>query len=228
MLGANLPGLTGCRRCPRLVDYIADLPPRRGYDRSDYWNAPVPGFGDASARVALVGLAPGAHGANRTGRPFTGDGAGDFMYPLLHRAGFASRPDVTHRDDGLSLNDLYITNAVKCLPPENKPLPEEFCTCRPFLDRELASLPQLKVIILLGQGAFKSYLALLKEKGVIRRLSEFPFSHGARYSLPGSVPFVASYHTSRYNVQTGRITQEMFLGLLDDVRRMADGSGENG
>ena len=150
------------------------------------------------------------------------------MYPLLHRAGFASRALVSHRDDGLSLSDLYITNAVKCLPPENKPTPDEFRTCRPFLAQELASLSRLKVIILLGQGAFKSYLALLKEKGVIRRLSDLPFAHGARYSLPGSVPFVASYHTSRYNVQTGRITQEMFLDLLADVRRMADGYGENG
>jgi len=227
MCSIPLSKLSECRACPRLVNCMETLPPRKGLSRSDYWNRPVTGFGDPNARVCLVGLAPGAHGANRTGRPFTGDGAGDFMYPLLYRAGFASRPDVSNRDDGLVLDDLYITNAVKCLPPENKPLPAEFETCRPFLARELSELSRLKVVILLGQGAFKSYLALLKEKGAIPRISDYPFSHGALYRLPGFPAFIASYHTSRYNVQTGRITEVMFLKLLEDVRRMA-ALGENG
>lgn len=226
MLGAALPGLAGCCRCPRLVRYLASLPPRRGLDRSDYRNAPVPGFGDPQARVCLVGLAPGAHGANRTGRPFTGDGAGDFMYPLLHRAGFASQAEASGADDGLVLRDLYITNAVKCAPPANKPEPCEFTACRPFLATELAGLARLRVVVTLGQGAFSSYLRQLQAQGVVDRLSAFPFAHGAIYR-PGAGPWlVASYHTSRYNIQTRRLTEGMFLALLDQVRRL--GGGENG
>jgi len=226
MLGADLPGLTGCRRCPRLVDYIAGLPPRRGYDRSVYWNAPVPGFGDAAARVAIVGLAPGAHGANRTGRPFTGDGAGDFMYPLLYRAGFTSQPAADAADDGLTPHDLYITNAVKCVPPDNKPTPSEFACCRPYLAEELASLSRLRVVVALGQGAFLSLLRLKQEEGTVGRLADYPFAHGAAYR-PGAGPWlVASYHTSRYNIQTRRLTEVMFLDLLARVKRLA--AGENG
>lgn len=226
MLGRDLAGLTGCRRCSRLVDYIAVLPPRRGLGRSDYWNAPVPGFGDPEARVALVGLAPGAHGANRTGRPFTGDGAGDFMYSLLHRAGFASRAEALTADDGLRLHDLYISNAVKCVPPDNKPTPAEFACCRPFLAEELASLPQLRVVVALGQGAFTSTLRHFQDEGMIGRLADYPFVHGAVYR-PGNGPWlVASYHTSRYNIQTRRLTEAMFLDLLARVKRLA--AGENG
>jgi len=226
MLGADLPGLAGCRRCPRLVDYIAGLPPRRGYDRSGYWNAPVPGFGDAAARVALVGLAPGAHGANRTGRPFTGDGAGDFMYPLLHRAGFTSQAAANAADDGLTLRDLYISNAVKCVPPDNKPTPAEFACCRPFLAEELANLSRLRVVVALGQGAFLSLLRLKQAEGTVGRLADYPFAHGATYR-PGAGPWlVASYHTSRYNIQTRRLTEAMFLDLLAKVKRLV--AGENG
>ncbi len=225
MLGADLPGLKGCRRCPRLAEYIDSLPPRRGSSRQDYWNGPVPGFGDDQARVCLVGLAPGAHGANRTGRPFTGDGAGDFMYPLLHRAGFASQGSATDMGDGLQLRDLYISNAVKCVPPENRPLPREFDTCRPFLEEELASLPLLRVVLLLGQGAYLSYLRLLRDRGVIRRLGDYPFAHGAVHRPAAGPLLVASYHTSRYNVQTGRINEEMFLELLRKVRNLV--AGEN-
>ncbi len=226
MLGAEVRGLTGCRKCQRLVRCMAELAPRKGLSREDYWNAPVPGFGDSMARICLVGLAPGAHGANRTGRPFTGDGAGDFMYPLLHQAGFASQPLVEHAADGLQLSDLYISNAVKCLPPENKPTAAEFANCRPYLAEELASLPRLKVVILLGQGAFTSYLRHLKDDGRIGRLADYPFAHGAAYRLQGGPWLVASYHTSRYNVQTGRIVPEMFLRLLDQARALAE--GENG
>jgi uracil-DNA glycosylase family 4 len=226
MLGSDLAGLTGCRRCGRLLDYIAALPPRRGLCRGDYWNGPVPGFGDPQARVALIGLAPGAHGANRTGRPFTGDGAGDFMYPLLHRAGFASRAEALAADDGLRLRDLYISNAVKCVPPDNKPAPAEFACCRPFLAEELASLPRLRVVVALGQGAFTSYLRQLQGEGRLGRLADYPFAHGAVYRLAAGTCLVASYHTSRYNIQTRRLTEAMFLELLAKVKRLA--GGENG
>lgn len=226
MLGRDLVGLTGCRRCSRLVDYIAALPPRRGLCRQDYWSAPVPGFGDPLARVALIGLAPGAHGANRTGRPFTGDGAGDFMYPLLHRAGFASCGEALAADDGLRLNDLYISNAVKCVPPDNKPTPGEFANCRPYLAEELASLTRLRVVVALGQGAFNSYLRQMQVDGRLGRLADYPFSHGAVYRPAGGPWLVASYHTSRYNVQTRRMTEEMFLQLLAKVKGLA--AGENG
>jgi len=226
MLGPDIPGLLDCRRCARLVRCMEELPAKKGYTRSDYWNRPVPGFGDPRARVFLVGLAPGAHGANRTGRPFTGDGAGDFMYPLLHEAGFANQGEASHHDDGLTLHDLYISNAVKCLPPQNKPIADEFACCRPYLAEELASLPRLKVVLLLGQGAFSSFLKHLVEEGVIDRAARYPFGHGAVYRPEGAPVLVASYHTSRYNVQTGRITGDMFLQLLSRVRELA--AGENG
>ncbi len=217
--------LIACRRCRRLVDYMKDLPPRRDLGRDDYWNGPVPGFGDPQARICLVGLAPGAHGANRTGRPFTGDGAGDFMYPLLYRAGLSNQAESTHAGDGLQLHDLYITNAVKCVPPGNKPLPPEFSACRCWLAAELASMPSLRVLVALGQGAFVSVLRLLKEEGKIGRLADFPFAHQAVYDIPGAPVLVASYHTSRYNIQTGRLTETMFRSLLGQVLRLA--AGEN-
>lgn len=218
--------LVGCRKCPRLVHYLQTLAPKGQRGRTEYWNLPVPGFGDPNAQVLLVGLAPGAHGANRTGRPFTGDGAGDFMYPLLYRAGYASRPQVFDAEDGLQLNDLYISNAVKCVPPENKPTAAEFTNCRPYLAEELAGLPHLKVLLALGQGAFTSCLRMFKAQGVISSLGSFPFGHGVSYPLENGLTLVASYHTSRYNVQTGRIDESMFLQLLQRVRRLT--AGENG
>lgn len=218
--------LLSCRRCSRLVDYLAALPPKRGFSRRDYHAAPVPPFGDPQARVCLIGLAPGAHGANRSGRPFTGDGAGDFMYPLLHQAGFASQPEATAIGDGLQLHDLYITNAVKCAPPDNKPTPAEFAACRPFLATELAALPKLKVVLCLGREAQQNYLRLLQAQGIVKRLADYPFIHGA-VQRPGVGPcLVASYHTSRYNIQTGRLSAADFLAVLRTVRRLAE--GENG
>lgn len=216
--------LLDCRSCPRLVAQRESVPPRKGLQRDDYWNRPVPGFGDPAARLCLIGLAPGAHGANRTGRPFTGDGAGDFMYPLLYRAGLANQPEALHADDGLRLNDLYITNAVKCLPPENKPVAVEFAACRPFLVEDLARLSELRVLITLGAGAHTSVLHLLKSQGLIRRLSEYKFGHAASYLLTDGRWLVSSYHTSRYNVQTGRITEAMFLDVLELAKGLADGS----
>ena len=160
---------------------MAQLSPSKARTRADYHNGPVNGFGDLQARVCLVGLAPGAHGANRTGRPFTGDGAGDFMYPLLHLAGFSNQSEVLSADDGLELNDLYITNAVKCLPPENKPNAAEFAACRPYLEKELQELKALRVIIALGHGAHKSLLRLFQSQGLIKRLAEVPFGHGSTH-----------------------------------------------
>jgi len=223
---AAVTGLDSCRRCPRLVDYLATLPPKRGFARSDYHAAAVPPFGDPAARVCLIGLAPGAHGANRSGRPFTGDGAGDFMYPLLHQAGFASQPEATASSDGLRLHDLYITNAVKCAPPGNKPTPQEFSCCRPYLAAELATLPKLKVVLCLGREAQQSYLRLLQAQGQISRLADYPFIHGA-VQRPGAGPYlVASYHTSRYNIQTRRLDAAMFLALLQQVRLLAGGEND--
>jgi uracil-DNA glycosylase family 4 len=196
------------------VEHIASVKPRRGQQRADYWSRPVAGFGDPAARICLVGLAPGAHGANRTGRPFTGDGAGDFMYPLLHRAGLASQSEALHRQDGLELSDLYITNVVKCLPPDNRPNGAEFEACRPFLAEELAWLQQLQVLITLGQGAHTSLLHLLKSQGLVKRLADHPFGHAACSPLPDGRWLLSCYHTSRYNVQTGRMTADMFLEIL--------------
>jgi uracil-DNA glycosylase family 4 len=215
-----LKGLDGCKRCARLVACRANLSPRPGRSRDDYHNAPVNGFGDLQARLCVVGLAPGAHGANRTGRPFTGDGAGDFMYPLLYRYGLSSREKAESADDGLELNDLYITNAVKCLPPDNRPGSGEFAACRPYLEKELQLLPKLRVIIALGHGAHSSLLRLFHSQGQVRRLSDAPFGHGSSYKLPSGLWLVGSYHTSRYNVQTGRIDDKMFLAMLDRARSL--------
>jgi uracil-DNA glycosylase family 4 len=216
-----LPGLAGCVRCPRLVEYLAGLKPARGRSRDAYHNGPVSGFGDLQARVCLVGLAPGAHGANRTGRPFTGDGAGDFMYPLLHAAGFSNQPNADCDEDGLQLHDLYITNAVKCVPPENKPVASEFNNCRPYMATELAALKNLRVIVALGRGAYDSCLKYFREQGEITRLADYPFAHAAHYRLPSGLWLAACYHTSRYNLQTGRMNSEMFVDFLDLTRRLA-------
>jgi len=219
----HLEGLDGCRQCARLVAFMEQLSPGKGRLRADYHNAPVNGFGDLQARICLVGLAPGAHGANRTGRPFTGDGAGDFMYPLLHRCGFSSQAEARSADDGLRLQDLYITNAVKCLPPENRPSTKEFAACRPYLERELQALQSLQVIIALGHGAHNSLLRLFQARGLVKRLSDIPFGHGSSVQLPNGLSLVGCYHTSRYNVQTGRMNGRMFVDLLDQVRSLVRG-----
>jgi uracil-DNA glycosylase family 4 len=205
-----------------LVDFMAQLPPSKGRTRANYHNGPVNGFGDLQARVCLVGLAPGAHGANRTGRPFTGDGAGDFMYPLLHQAGFSNQSEIISADDGLKLHDLYITNAVKCLPPENKPSAAEFTACRPYLEKELQELKALRVIIALGHGAHNSLLRLFQTQDLIKRLADVPFGHGSTHQLANGLTLIGCYHTSRYNVQTGRMNNRIFLDLLDQVRLLLE------
>ncbi len=206
-----------CELCARLVEHRRNVAcaKRRAYRDWDYWGRPVPSFGDPHAGLLLVGLAPGAHGANRTGRVFTGDGSGDFLYGALYETGFASQASATSRDDGLTLRDCYISSAVRCVPPGNRPTPAEFSQCRSFLEREVALLPRLRTVLVLGQLALNSYLAVLRSRGNRIRKKDWPFAHGARYRLPGEGPtLLCSYHPSRQNTQTGRLTKPMMIGVL--------------
>jgi len=218
--------LTACRLCPRLVSWREQVAreKRRAYRDWDYWGKPVPGFGDPAARVLVVGLAPGAHGSNRTGRMFTGDASGDFLYAALHRAGFANQPVSKHRDDNLVLQDMYISAVARCAPPDNRPTPAEINTCLPYLRQEMALLTQVEVIVALGRIAFDTILRLYAN-GAQRsdfEMRKFHFTHGAGYRLGSHAPqLIASYHPSRQNTQTGRLTPAMFdsvwtttLGLL--------------
>ena len=208
--------VVACTRCPRLVEYRAHIgrEKRRAYRDHEYWARPVPGFGDPKARVLVLGLAPGAHGSNRTGRPFTGDRSGDFMYPILHKVGFASQPIAEHRNDGLKLIDCYITAAVRCAPPDNKPLPSEQANCSEYLDRELAALSKVKVVVALGKIAFDAYLSHLIRTGMIERRSGFAFGHGKSYDLPNGICLIASYHPSNQNTATGKLTAPMFEAVF--------------
>lgn len=202
-----------CTRCPRLVEYRARVAreKRRAYRDWDYWGKPLPGFGDPKARLLIVGLAPAAHGGNRTGRVFTGDRSGDFLYGALFRAGFANQPTSVSRDDGLQLHDAYVTAAVRCAPPENKPLPEEFRNCREYLERELHVLHGVAVVVALGRLAFDAYLGILKKRGELPKGSRLQFSHGAVHRLAPPLPaLIASYHPSQQNTQTGKLTAKMF------------------
>jgi uracil-DNA glycosylase family 4 len=212
-----------CTLCPRLVAYREHVAreKRRAYLAWDYWGKPVPGFGDPAARVLLLGLAPGAHGSNRTGRPFTGDASGNFMYPVLHEAGFASQPSATDRNDGLTLKDAYITAAVRCAPPDNKPTPEEIVRCAPFLDREIAALPNLKVVVALGRIGFEAYLNYLRRRELITSKKLYPFAHNAHYKMPDGRVLLASYHPSNQNTQTGKLTRAMFLKIFHEAARLA-------
>jgi uracil-DNA glycosylase family 4 len=194
---------------------------RRAYLGFEYWGRPVPSFGDPRARVLFVGLAPGAHGSNRTGRPFTGDGSGDFLYPLLHRTGFASQPRATHRDDGMALRDARITAVVRCAPPGNKPLPEEIANCAPFLDEEIAALAELRVIVCLGKIGFDGVVNHLVRTGQIARRGELVFGHGVEYAIPGGRWLLASYHPSLQNTNTGKLTAGMMLEVFRRARKLA-------
>lgn len=212
-----------CERCPRLRQYccrIAEVK-RRAYQSWEYWGRPVPSFGDPKARVLILGLAPGAHGANRTGRIFTGDGSGDFLYPVLYKAGFASQPTSVSREDGLRLTGLWITAAVRCAPPDNKPLPEEIRNCSGYLDEEIRLLPLLRVIVCLGRIAFDSYLAYAVRRGEIKRKSSYNFGHGAEYAMPSGIHLLASYHPSLQNTNTGKLTSRMFLRIFERARALA-------
>jgi len=220
--------VVACTRCPRLVVYREQVAreKRRAYRDCEYWGKPVPGFGDPRARVLIMGLAPGAHGSNRTGRPFTGDASGKFMYPVLHETGFASQPTATDCNDGLKLNDLYITAAVRCAPPDNKPLPQELLACSSFLDRELAGLENVKVIVALGKIGFDAYLNYLKRRGLVTSKKEYIFRHGVSYKLPDGKVLLASYHPSNQNTQTGKLTREMFVKIFKQAARLADRPNE--
>ncbi len=213
-----------CTLCPRLVTYRQQIAreKRRAYRDWDYWGKPVPGFGDPKARVVVLGLAPGAHGSNRTGRPFTGDASGNFMYPVLHETGFANQPSATDRNDGLVLKDLYITAAVRCAPPDNKPLPLELATCATYLERELQGLKNAKVIVALGKIGFDAYLNYLKRSGKLTTKQPYIFQHGACYKMPDGKTLLASYHPSNQNTQTGKLTREMFLEIFKQATRLAD------
>jgi len=205
-----------CTRCPRLVIYREQVAreKRRAYRDHEYWGKPVPGFGDPNARVIVLGLAPGAHGSNRTGRPFTGDASGNFMYPVLHETGFANQPTATNRNDGLVLKDLYITAAVRCAPPDNKPLPQELANCAPYLERELQGLKNAKLIVALGKIGFDTYLNYLKRAGKLTTKQPYLFKHGACYRMPDGRTLLASYHPSNQNTQTGKLTREMFVEIF--------------
>jgi uracil-DNA glycosylase family 4 len=209
-----------CRQCPRLVEYRERIAreKRRAYLDWEYWGRPVPGFGDPKAQVLILGLAPGAHGSNRTGRPFTGDSSGNFMYPVLHETGFANQPQATHRGDGLVLKDAYITAAVRCAPPDNKPTPEEIARCAPYLDRELDGLKQVRVVVALGRIGFDAYLNYLKRKGVIASKKDYAFGHGAQYTMPNGQVLLISYHPSNQNTNTGKLTRAMFAEIFSRAR----------
>jgi len=216
--------VVACTLCPRLVEYrqrIA-LEKRRAYRNCEYWGKPVPGFGDPNAGVVVLGLAPGAHGSNRTGRPFTGDASGKFMYPVLYECGFASQPNATDRNDGLELRNLYITAAVRCAPPDNKPLPAELAHCSPYLDRELAGLKNLRVVVALGKIGFDAYLNHLKRKGKLTSKALYVFKHGAQYEMPDGKILLGSYHPSNQNTQTGKLTRPMFVEVFKKARDIAD------
>ncbi len=213
-----------CRRCPRLVAWREEVTrvKRRAFRDAEYWGKPVLGFGDPQARLVIVGLAPGAHGSNRTGRMFTGDSSGDTLYAALHRAGFASQPTATACDDGLTLHDTFITAVGRCVPPGNKPTPEELANCRPFLARELALLPHARVVLSLGRIAFDGILLLLREQGL--DVPALSFAHGATYPLPApGLTLVASYHPSRQNTQTGRLTTAMFDAVFAHINSLLGG-----
>ncbi len=203
--------ITECRRCPRLVAWREEVARtrRRAYRDEDYWGRPVPGFGDPAARVLVVGLAPAAHGGNRTGRVFTGDSSGDFLYAALYRAGFANQPTSTRPGDGLALHDLFIAAVCRCAPPANKPLPEEIANCLPYVAAEIALLDRLQVIVVLGRIAFDAVLRLYR--GHRHPVPRLAFAHGAVHRLGPGLPWlVCSYHPSRQNTNTGRLTEAMF------------------
>ena len=212
--------IIACRKCPRLVRWreaSAKKPPRR-YIGQTYWGKPLPGFGDPAARLLIVGLAPAAHGGNRTGRMFTGDRSGDWLYGALHAAGFANQTNSDHRDDGLRLDDCYITAAVHCAPPDNKPALSEFKRCRPYLVQELKLFGDIKVVIVLGKIAFDAFLTAYQEKGGALPKPRPKFGHGVSFDLAGGPRLLCSYHPSQQNTFTGKLTRPMFQDVFDQAK----------
>lgn len=217
--------IIACNRCPRLREHCQSIATvkRRAYSNWEYWGKPVPSFGDPHAKVLILGLAPGAHGSNRTGRMFTGDGSGQTLYKVLHRAGFASQPTSVSREDGLVLTNAFITAVARCAPPGNKPTPEELRNCRPFWVKELDLLKNLSVVVALGKIAFDSYLDVLKSRGVIQSRAPYVFGHNLEYRpAPGLPLLISCYHPSQQNTSTGKLTEKM---LLDVFRRAAKRAG---
>jgi uracil-DNA glycosylase family 4 len=216
--------IVDCDRCARLREYCTEVARvrRRAYADFEYWGRPVPSFGDERARVLALGLAPGAHGSNRTGRMFTGDGSGDFLFPVLHDAGFASQPRSVTRDDGMKLSDLWISAVVRCAPPDNKPAPEEQRNCAPWLDEEMSLLKNLRVVVCLGRIAFDGLLAHLQRTGALTARPGFVFAHGAEFKLPNGLHIIASYHPSLQNTNTGKLTRPMFLNVFMRARVLAE------
>jgi uracil-DNA glycosylase family 4 len=208
--------IVACRACPRLVAWREQVAreKRRMYRDWEYWGKPVPGFGDPEARIVFVGLAPAAHGANRTGRMFTGDRSGDFLYAALHRAGLANQPTSVSRDDGLRLKGVFIVATARCAPPDNKPLPEEIENCQPFLDRELALFPRARVLIALGAIAWNATLGHFARAGHALPKPLPKFAHGAELRLNGTPLLLGSFHVSQQNTQTGRLTETMFDSVV--------------
>jgi uracil-DNA glycosylase len=208
-----------CRKCPRLVKYREKVArqKRRAYREWEYWGRGVPGFGDPAGELFILGLAPAAHGGNRTGRVFTGDRSGDFLYEALNKAGFANQATSLHRNDGLRLRKVYIAAAVRCAPPANKPLPREIQNCREYLRRELAAL-RPRAILALGKIAWDAYLEILKQDGKIASRAAYKFAHGAEVEIDSELPrLFGVYHPSQQNTQTGRLTQEMYAEVLGRI-----------
>ncbi len=217
--------IIACRKCPRLIAHCRAIArtKRRAYRDSDYWGKPVPGFGDPRARVVIVGLAPGAHGANRTGRMFTGDSSGATLFGSLHRAGFASRPESTARDDGLRLTDLYITASIRCAPPDNKPLPVEIANCRSYLVRELQLLTRVRVVVALGRLGHDALLIAARDAGITIPDPRPKFAHGAEAALTHGLRrlvLLDAYHPSQQNTQTGRLTPVMLDRIFHRARQL--------
>jgi uracil-DNA glycosylase len=215
--------VSACERCSRLREHCTNVAAvrRRAYATWEYWGRPVPSFGDPHARVLILGLAPGAHGSNRTGRPFTGDGSGDFLYPVLHEAGFASQPKATSREDGMRLDDLWICSVVRCAPPGNKPTPEELRNCAPWLDEEMRLLTDLHVVVCLGRIAFDGLLSWARRAGIIHSRAGYDFAHGAEFTLPNGLHVITSYHPSLQNTNTGKLTRPMFLSIFKRAKVLA-------
>ncbi|MGO9013292.1 MAG: uracil-DNA glycosylase [Bryobacteraceae bacterium] len=224
MLDVLQDEIVRCQRCARLRAYCARIAEekRRAYRDQPYWGKPVPAFGDPAARILILGLAPAAHGANRTGRMFTGDRSGDWLFRALHQTGFASQRTSVSRDDGQRLRGVYVTASARCAPPGNKPTPEEIRNCRPYLERELELLAELKVVVALGKIAFDNYLDLLKARGVIASRSAFAFGHNRQFRIAAGQPvLVSSYHPSQQNTSTGKLTEKMLLDVFHTVKRLA-------
>ena len=214
--------IVGCKRCERLRAYCAEVARvrRRAYADCAYWGRPVPSFGDPQARVLALGLAPGAHGSNRTGRMFTGDGSGDFLFPVLHEAGFASQSSAASRADGMKLTDLWISAVVHCAPPANKPTPEELHNCSLWLDEEIPLLTNLRVVVCLGKISFDGLLAHTRRSGQLTSRSGFVFAHGAEFTLPNGLAMISSYHPSLQNTNTGKLTRPMLLSVFRRAREL--------